>query len=103
MRGTIRSIVAAGVAIFAFLGLSEASFAADVKVLLKIPNIYCASKGAVATDAAKSIPGVSFADDNPEQNSLTIVFDNTKTNLVTIQEKLNTAGFPVTGEEFLSK
>ncbi len=103
MRGTIRSIVVTGMSFFAFLGLAVASFAADVKVRLKIPNIYCASKGAAATDAAKSIPSVSFADDNPDQNTLTIVFDDTKTNLVTLQKELHAAGFPVIGEEFLGR
>jgi hypothetical protein len=57
----------------------------------------------VASDAAKSIPGVSFADDNPDQNTLTVVFDDTKTNLVTIQKELSTVGFPAIGEEFLNK
>jgi len=41
MRGAlIRSIVVAGSVGLAFLGLAGAGFAADVKVRLKIPNVY---------------------------------------------------------------
>lgn len=103
MGTVIRTIVIAGMV--AFLGVSAAGVvsAADVKVNLKIPNVYCASKGAAAADAALSVRGVRSAVDDWANNILTVVFDDTKTDIETIRKELSAADFPATGQEFVGK
>ncbi|MGC2061952.1 MAG: heavy-metal-associated domain-containing protein [Thermodesulfovibrionales bacterium] len=51
-----------------------------------------------ASSAAQSIPGVKFADDNPDDYSLTIIFDDTRTGLDEIRKAMQKSGFPVLGD-----
>ncbi|NJD57340.1 MAG: heavy-metal-associated domain-containing protein [Nitrospirae bacterium] len=56
-----------------------------------------------ASDAAKSLAGVTFVDDDMMNASLTIVFDDTKTDMEKIREAMKKAGFPVEGEPEILK
>jgi len=49
-----------------------------------------------ASDAAKSVPGITFADDDPMNAPLTIIFDDT--NMEKIREAMKKSGFPLEGE-----
>jgi len=50
------------------------------------------------------VPGITFADDDPMNASLTIIFDNTKTDMEKIREAMKKAGFPIEGEpEYLKQ
>ncbi len=51
-----------------------------------------------ASDAAKSIAGISFVDDDMINATLIIIFDDTKTDLKTIKEAMKKADFPIEGE-----
>ncbi len=51
-----------------------------------------------ARDAATSIPGITFADDDMMNATLTIVFDDAKTSIEKIRAAMNKAGFPMEGE-----
>jgi copper chaperone CopZ len=41
---------------------------------------------------------VKFADDNPDDFSLTIIFDDAKTSLDEIRKAMEKSGFPVSGD-----
>ncbi len=51
-----------------------------------------------ASDAAKSIPGISFVDDDMLNATLTIIFDDAKTDLDTIKAAMGKADFPIEGK-----
>jgi copper chaperone CopZ len=51
-----------------------------------------------ASDAAKSIPGISFVDDDMMHATLTIIFDDVKTDIEKIRVAMKKASFPVEGE-----
>ncbi|MBI5103074.1 MAG: hypothetical protein HZB33_14760 [Nitrospirae bacterium] len=46
---------------------------------------------------------MSFADDNPDDQSLTVIFDDAKTGTDAIKEALKKDGFPVSGEPRIIK
>jgi len=57
-----------------------------------------------ASDAAMSIPGISHVDDDMMNSTLTIIYDDTKTDLDTIRSAMKKADYPVEGEpEVLKK
>jgi hypothetical protein len=103
MRVVVRTIVIAGMVAVLLVGVAGAVSAGDVKVNLKIPSVYCASKGAAAADAALSVRGVRSAVDDWGNNILTVVFDDTKTDIETIKKALSAADFPAAGHEVLGK
>ncbi len=51
-----------------------------------------------ASDAARSIAGVSYVDDDMMNATLSIIFDDTKTDLRSIREAMKNAGFPIEGD-----
>jgi hypothetical protein len=51
-----------------------------------------------ASDAAKSITGISFVDDDMMNATLTIIFDDAKTDIVQIKAGMKKAGYPIEGE-----
>lgn len=103
MGDTFRNVMIVVMIVSLIISAAGMVFAGDVKVNLKIPNVYCATKGALAVYAAMSIPGVSSAVDDWTRKLLTVVFDDTKTNIETIKKALSEEDFPATGEELLSK
>ncbi len=56
-----------------------------------------------ASDAAKSIPGISFVDDDMVNATLTIIFDDEKVDLNKIKAVMKKADFPVEGEPEILK
>lgn len=56
-----------------------------------------------ASDAAASVPGISFVDDDMMNATLTIIFDDAKTDLDTIRAAMKKAGFPIEGEPQILK
>ena len=51
-----------------------------------------------ARDAATSIPGITFVDDDMMSATLTIVFDDAKTGIKQIQDAMKKADFPLEGD-----
>jgi len=51
-----------------------------------------------ARDAAASLSGITFADDDMMNATLTIVFDDTKTDIEQIRVAMKKAGFPIEGD-----
>lgn len=51
-----------------------------------------------ASDAAKSIPGILFVDDDMMKATLTIIFDDAKTDIGKIKAEMKKEGFPIEGE-----
>jgi copper chaperone CopZ len=51
-----------------------------------------------ASDAAKSISGILFVDDDMMKATLTIIFDDAKTDIGKIKAEMKKVGFPVEGE-----
>ena len=51
-----------------------------------------------ASDAAKSVAGISFVDDDMMNAALTIIYDDSITNVEKIKTEMKKAGFPVEGE-----
>ncbi|MBI5846818.1 MAG: hypothetical protein HZB31_02545 [Nitrospirae bacterium] len=51
-----------------------------------------------ASDAAKSIPGISFVDEDMVSAAMTIIFDDEKVNLDKIKAAMKKEGFPIEGE-----
>ena len=51
-----------------------------------------------ARDAAASLSGITFADDDMMNATLTIVFDDTKTDIERISVAMKKAGFPIEGD-----
>jgi copper chaperone CopZ len=51
-----------------------------------------------ASEAAKSIPGISFVDEDMLNASMTIIFDDTKIDLAKIKAAMKKEGFPIEGE-----
>lgn len=51
-----------------------------------------------ASEAAKSIPGISFVDEDMLNASMTIIFDDTKLGLDKIKAVMKKEGFPIEGE-----
>lgn len=72
--------------------------AARRKIRLKVPKVQCATSGLAAVYAATAVKGVISADDNPDDNILVVVFDDEKTSVQEISERLKNAAFPVDGE-----
>jgi len=56
-----------------------------------------------ASDAAKSIAGISFVDDDMMSATLTIIFDDAKTDIVQIKARMKKAGYPIEGEPGILK
>ncbi len=56
-----------------------------------------------ASDAAKSIPGILFVDDDMVNATLTIIFDDEKVDLNKIKAVMKKADFPVEGEPVILK
>jgi|MudIll2142460700_1097286.scaffolds.fasta_scaffold327666_2 hypothetical protein len=56
-----------------------------------------------ASDAAKSIAGISFVDDDMMSATLTIIFDDAKTDIVQIKAGMKKAGYPIEGEPEILK
>jgi copper chaperone CopZ len=56
-----------------------------------------------ASDAAKSLPGISYVDDDMMNATLTIIFDDTKTDIGRIKTDMKKAGFPLEGEPEMVK
>jgi|OpeIllAssembly_1097287.scaffolds.fasta_scaffold14545_2 hypothetical protein len=57
-----------------------------------------------ARDAAAAVPGISFVDDDMMNATLTIIFDDTKTDIEKIRAGMKKAAFPIEGEpEYLKK
>ena len=50
-----------------------------------------------ASDAARSIAGISFVDDDMMNATLTIIFDDAKTDIVQIKAEMKKAGYPIEG------
>ena len=50
-----------------------------------------------ASDAAKSIAGISFVDDDMMNPTLTMIFDDAKTAIVQIKAGMKKAGYPIEG------
>ena len=88
--------------IMAFMVVPLTASAADRKIRVRVPGITWASSALAASDAAKSVAGVSFVDDDMINATLTIIFDDSKTDLDAIKAAMEKAGFPVEGDpEFL--
>jgi len=57
-----------------------------------------------ARDAATAVSGVSFVDDDMMHATLTIIFDDAKTDIEKIRAGMKKADFPMEGEpEYLKK
>ena len=56
-----------------------------------------------ASDAAKSIAGISFVDDDMMSATLTIIFDDAKTDIVQIKAGMKKAAYPIEGEPEILK
>lgn len=51
-----------------------------------------------ASDAARSVPGITFVDDDMMNATLTLVYDEEKTSIENIREAMKKAEFPIEGE-----
>ena len=56
-----------------------------------------------ASDAAKSIPGISFVDEDMVNATMSIIFDDAKIDLDTIKAAMKKADFPIEGEPEILK
>ncbi len=56
-----------------------------------------------ASDAAKSLPGILFVDDDMVNATLTIIFDDTNIDLDSIKAVMKKADFPIEGEPEILK
>ena len=73
------------------------TLAVKQKIRLNVPGVTWASSGAAAGSSASLVKGVLSAEENFNNNTLTIVFDDAVVSVEEIKEALKAEGFPVSG------
>jgi|GEM_PF-480737 len=91
-------------ALFISLSLCRPVFAAEQKVMLKVPAMNCASHIPLVTFIVRSVDGVLDMEGNFSEQILTLTFDSEKTTIEAIKDALKKANYPVSGEpEFIKE
>ncbi|MDA8328050.1 MAG: mercury resistance system periplasmic binding protein MerP [Betaproteobacteria bacterium] len=83
--------------VLAFL-FSDTAFAAERTVTLSAPGMHCAVCPITVRNALKKVPGVSKVNVSLEKKEAVVTFDDTRTNIQTLEHATLEAGYASTIE-----